>query len=62
MDGDPIYEWVRSLVDLVTRLVEENPVGWIKSMRKGDRKLLTYRDEISFDLATYLKMKYPRVG
>lgn len=62
MDGDPIYEGLRSLVDLVTRLVEENPVGWIKSMGKGDRKLLTYRDEISFDLATYLKMKYPRVG
>ena len=27
--GDPIHGWLRSLVDPVTRLVEENPrVGW----------------------------------
>lgn len=47
MDGDPIYEWLRSLVDPVTLLVEENPrgrvknprVGWVKSMGKGDREL-----------------------
>ena len=66
MDGDRIYGWLRSLVDPVTRLVEENPrVGWIKSMGgQGsiDRDEISNKDYYIPNLAIYLKMKIPRVG
>ena len=34
----PIHGWLRSLVDPVTRLVEENPrVGWANKIEKGEK-------------------------